>query len=67
MDETEAIAVTVNDVIFRGTYHVEGRPPVVYVSSEFGTKATQAGGLPPDAVAHRLLAEIVQGYLLGEG
>ncbi len=42
-----------------GSYRVQGRPPLVYLTSEYGNKATQLGGSPAEMIARLLLHELV--------
>jgi len=42
-----------------GSYRVQGRPPLVYLTSECGNKATQLGGSPAEMIARLLLHELV--------
>ena len=53
-----SVTVTIDDIMYFGTYYVQDS--VVYVQSEFGTKATQIGGSPARAVAKLLLSELVR-------
>ena len=44
----------------RGTYIVShGKHPVITVNTEFGSKATQVGGSPPDFLAKQIAIELV--------
>ena len=52
------MTVTIDDIMYFGTYYVQDS--VVYVQSEFGTKATQIGGSLARAVAKLLLSELVR-------
>lgn len=52
------VTVTIDDIIYEGTYFV--RDSMVYVQSEFGTKATQVGGSRPATLAKLLLSELVR-------
>jgi hypothetical protein len=49
--------VTIHGVTYEGMYYLEGS--MVHVQSSFGKKATQLGGSPPEAIAKRLLAQLV--------
>ena len=42
-----------------GSYRVQGRPPLVYLTSEYGSKATQLGNSPADMIARVLLHDLV--------
>ena len=53
-----SVIVTIDDVLYFGAYYVQDS--VVYVQSEFGTKATQIGRSPARAVAKLLLSELVR-------
>ena len=53
-----SVIVTVDDVIYFGTYYVQNS--VVHVQSQFGAKATQVGGARPKSMAKLLLLELVR-------
>ena len=53
-----SVIVTVDDVIYFGTYYVQSS--VVHVQSQFGAKATQVGGARPKSMAKLLLLEQVR-------
>jgi len=55
----KTVTVTIDGVIHHGTYYLQGS--LVYVQSEFGTKATQLGGSTPETIAKMLLSELVRG------
>ena len=52
-----SVIVTVDDVIYFGTYYVQNS--VVHVQSQFGAK-TQVGGARPKSMAKLLLLELVR-------
>jgi hypothetical protein len=55
------VSMEINGRVIEGRYTVEGRPPrIVTVHSVYGSKATQAGGLPPEEVARLLLQELAK-------
>lgn len=47
---------------FVGTYTIGGRPPIVSVSSAYGSKSTQQGASPAESIARRLLHELVADF-----
>ncbi len=53
------VGIEVNGKEYRGSYRVEGRPPLVYLTSDYGNKATQMGDSPAEMIARRLLHELV--------
>ena len=54
-----SVIVTIDDVLYFGAYYVQDS--VVYVQSEFGTKATQIGRVSPArAIARLRLSELVR-------
>jgi hypothetical protein len=53
------VSVTIDGKTYEGTYYVQ--VSMVYVQSLFGSKAMQAGRVPPEAVAKLLLSELVRG------
>jgi hypothetical protein len=54
-----SVTVTIDDVMYFGTYYVQNS--IVYVQSEFGRKTAQTGGSPSRAIAKILLSELVRG------
>lgn len=56
------VVVEVNGNTYSGTYTVKGRPPMVYLTSPHGSKATQQGNSPAEAVAKRLLHDLVANF-----
>jgi hypothetical protein len=44
---------------YRSSYRVEGRPALVYLTSEYGSKATQLENSPADMIARVLLHDLV--------
>jgi hypothetical protein len=54
----KTIAVTIDDIKHHGTYYVQSG--VVCVQSEYGSKATHVGRLPPENVARLLPLELVR-------
>ena len=52
------VTVTIDDVIYFGTYYVQNS--TLYVQSQFGAKATQVGGARPKSMAKLLLLEQVR-------
>ena len=54
-----SVTVIIDDIIYFGTYYVQDS--VVYVHSEFGTKATKIVGSHARAIAKLLLSELVRG------
>ncbi len=52
------ISVEVNGKIYKGTYEV--RSKMIFVSSAYGSKTTQIGGMPQEALAKMLLREILR-------
>jgi hypothetical protein len=53
------VCIEFNGKKFCGSYQVEGRPPLVYLTFGYGNKATQLGITPPDIIARQLLHEVV--------
>lgn len=60
------VSVTVNGKEYHGEYYVEGRPPIVYLVSAYGSKATQQGNSPAETIAGMMLGALVGGFR-GEG
>ena len=52
-----SVTVTIDDIMYFGTYYVQDS--VVYVQSEFGTKADRRVS-PARAIARLLLSELVR-------
>jgi hypothetical protein len=52
------VTVTIDDVIYFGTYYVQNS--TLYVQSQFGAKATQVGASRPKSIAKLLLSELVR-------
>jgi hypothetical protein len=53
------VSIEVNGREYRGSYRVEGRPLLVYLTSIYGNKATQLGSTPAEMIARLLLHELV--------
>ena len=53
-----SVIVTIDDVIYFGTYYVQNS--TVYVQSQFGAKTSQIGGSRPKSIAMLLLSELVR-------
>jgi hypothetical protein len=53
-----SVIVTVDDVIYFGTYYVQDS--IIHVQSQFGAKANQVGGARPQSMAKLLLLELVR-------
>ena len=53
------VGIEVNGKEYRGSYRVEGRPSLVYLTSDYGNKATQLGDSPAEMIARLLLHELV--------
>jgi hypothetical protein len=45
---------------YRGTYRVEGRPPMIEVTSDYGRKTTTLHGTPAELLAQMMLRELVE-------
>lgn len=59
------VEIEVDGVTYRGSYTVEGRPPVITVScvSPSGSETTQVGTMTVADIAQQLLSEIVHAGL----
>jgi hypothetical protein len=53
------VFIEVDGKEYRGSYRVEGRPALVYLTSEYGSKATQLGNSSADMIARVLLHDLV--------
>ena len=53
------VRIEINGKEYRGSYRVEGRPPLVYLTSNYGNKATHLGSSPAETIARVLLHELV--------
>ena len=53
------VRIEVDGKEYRGSYRVAGRPALVYLISEYGSKATQLGNSPADMIARVLLYDLV--------
>jgi hypothetical protein len=58
LSPVKRVTVTINGVIYEGTYFVQNY--MVHVVSSFGAKATQLGGSTPETLAKMLLSEVVR-------
>jgi hypothetical protein len=58
LSPVKRVTVTINGVIYEGTYFVQNY--MVHVVSSFGSKATQLGGSTPETLAKMLLSELVR-------
>jgi hypothetical protein len=56
------VCIQVDGKDYRGSYRVEGRPALVYLTSEYGSKATQLGNSPAGMIARVLLHDLVAMY-----
>lgn len=56
------VCIQVDGKDYRGSYRVEGRPALVYLTSDYGSKATQLGNSPADMIARVLLHDLVAMY-----
>jgi hypothetical protein len=53
------ITVTIDGMTHSGTYFVQGS--IVHVHSTKGARETRVGRSPPEAIAKKLLADLVRG------
>ena len=66
-EQEGTVAVEIGGRTYTATYTVSGRRPVLRVTSGFGSKATQLGGMEPEELARVLLSELVEEQLGREG
>ena len=61
MQMEKEVTIEIADQTYSGFYTVtSGRHPIVKISSEYGTKATQVGGATPESIARIMLRELVE-------
>ena len=58
LSPVKQVTVTIDGVIYEGTYFVQNY--IMHVVSSFGAKATRLGKLPPETIARMLLSELVR-------
>jgi hypothetical protein len=58
LSPVKRVTVTIDGVIYEGTYFVQNY--MVHVVSSFGVKATQLGKSRPEMIARMLLSELVR-------
>ena len=54
------VTIDINGQAYSGYYTLTGgKVPMITVDSEYGSKSTQLGGMPPERLAKTLLRELV--------
>jgi hypothetical protein len=54
------VTATVGEKHYQGEYEVSGRPSIITVRCDYGTKQTQLGGMEAEVLAKQLIRELIR-------